>query len=121
MGAVTATIDADGYSPVDASSAGYMVRCKITGSSSYATGGDTIAASILGLGRITKLSFSGSSDGGTGTTTAYIAAPVYDSSKTNVTNVQIFWTGASNSAVFAEITSGTDVSAVVFDAIAYGT
>ncbi len=119
MGAVTATIDADGYSPMDASNAGYMVRCKITMSSSYAAGGDTIAAAILGLGRITKLNFSGSSDGGTGTTTAYIAAPVYDSSNANVTNIQVFDTGSASGQPFAEASG--NLSAIVFDAIAYGT
>ena len=119
MGAVTATIDADGYSPMDASNAGYMVRCKITMSNSYAAGGDTIAASILGLGRITKLSFSGSSDGGSGTTTAYIAAPVYDSSNANVTNVQVFATGSGNAQPLTEASG--NLSAVVFDAVAWGT
>lgn len=120
MGAVSATIDADGFSPIDGSIAGQMVRCKITGSASYTTGGDTIAASILGLNLISKLDLN-VSDGGTGTTTAYVATPVYDSSNVNVTNIQVFWTGAGANAVLAEITSGTNLSAVVFDAIAWGT
>lgn len=120
MGAVTATIDADGYSPTDASNAGYMVRCKITMSSSYATGGDTIAASILGVGTITKLSFSGSSDGGSGTTTAYIAAPVYDTTKVNVTNIQVFQSAAASNP-FTEVSSTTNLSTVTFDAVAWGT
>lgn len=120
MGAVTATIDADGISPMDSSNAGIMVRCKITMSSSYATGGDTIAATILPLGQITKLSFSGSSDGGTGTTTAYIAAPVYDSSNVNVTNIQVFQSAAASNP-FTEVGSNTNLSTVVFDAVAWGT
>ena len=96
------------------------MRCKITMSSSYATGGDTIAATILPLGQITKLSFSGSSDGGTGTTTAYIAAPVYDSSGVNVTNIQVFWSSGASSA-FSEVTNATNLATVVFDAVAWGT
>lgn len=119
MGAVTASIDADGYSPIDASNAGYMVRCKITMSASYAAGGDTIAASILGLGLITKMSFSGTSDGGVGTTTSYMAAPVYDSSKVNVTNIQVFDTGSASGQPFAEASG--NLSTIVFDAIAWGT
>lgn len=122
MGTVTATIDADGYSPMDASNAGYMVRCKITGSSSYATGGDTITAASLGLGSITKLVFSGGGDAAAGAgTAAYMAIPVYDTSLVNVTKIQVFWTGAGLSGTFAEITSTTNLSAIVFDAVAWGT
>lgn len=122
MGAFTATVDADGYSPQDASNAGYAVRCKLTGSASYATGGDTIAGSTIGLGSITKLVITGGGDAAAGAGTAsYQAIPVYDTSLVNVTKVQVFWTGAGFSGAFAEITATTNLSTIVFDAIAYGT
>ena len=116
MGACTATVDPDGFSYVDASG-GYMVRCKITPSSSYAAGGDTIAASIIGLTQIQKLSFSGTSDGGSGVTTSYIAAPVYDSSNWNVTNVQVFQSAAASNP-FTEASG--NLSTITFDAVAWG-
>lgn len=117
MGAVTVAIDADGYSPVDASNAGYWVRCKITMSSSYAAGGDTITGAQLGLGSITKLEL-GAGGVGISPTTAYLGAPVYDSSGVNVTKVQVFVTGSGNGVAFSEASG--NLATVVFDAEAYG-
>ena len=122
MGAWTAILDPDGYSPYDGSNGGIAVRCKLSPSSSYLTGGDTIAGSIVGLGTITKviIGFSGIASG-TVETITYGANPVYDSSNANVTAIQIFWTGAGLSGSFAEITSGTDLHLQLFDAVVYGT
>lgn len=119
MGAVTVAGDSDGHTPMDGSNAGYIKRVKITMSSSYATGGDTIATTAVGFGQITKCMI-GASDGGVGTTGSYLAAPVYDSTGVTLTNIQVFWSG-SLSAVFTEVTNGTNLSTVVFDAWLMGT
>ena len=119
MGACTVTIDTDGRSPVDASNAGYMIRAKVSPSTSYATGGDTISGSLFGIGTITKILFTGTS--GAGATTGYEASGVYDSTGVNVTKVQVFATGSGNQQPFAEIAAATNLSAQVFDCIAWGT
>lgn len=117
MGTVSVVVDADGYSPQDASNAGYLVRGKITMSSSYAAGGDTITGALFGLGSITKLELAA---GGIGIspTTAYLGAPVYDSSGVNVTKIQVFVTGSGNGVAFSEASG--NLSTVVFDCEAYG-
>jgi hypothetical protein len=67
------------------------------------------------------MNFSGGGDAAAGAgTAAYMAIPVYDSSGVNVTKVQVFWTGAGLSGAFAEITSTTNLSTIVFDATAQG-
>lgn len=96
-----------------------MVRGKITGSSSYATGGDTITGSLFGIGTITKIVFTGGSLAGGAT--GYEAAAVYDSTGVNVTKVQVFGTGSANQQPFAEVPAATNLSTAVFDCIAYGT
>ena len=122
MGAVTVQLDTDGRSPVDASNAGLRVRAKITMSNSYATGGDTIAASLFGVGMICKLNICGIGGvGGFGSTTGYAAAAVYDSTGVNVTKIQVFGSGSGSGAAFAEVTNGTNLATVIFDCEMNGT
>src|SRR6266851_4711234 len=111
MGATTYVQDADGYSPLDGSNGGIMLRGKVTMSNSYATGGDTIAGATVGLGMITKLETATASKT-SDATHSYIFQPVYDSTAVNVTKVQAFWAAASG-APFIEVTNTTDLSAVV--------
>jgi hypothetical protein len=114
MGACTVVLDGDAFSPIDGSNAGYMVRGQITMSSSYAAGGDTLAASAFGIGRITKLILSGSIGGAT---TGYDSSPVYSAGA--VVKVQAFVTGTASGQPLNEASG--NLSTVIFDAIAYGT
>ena len=117
MGTVTVKLDADPFSPIDGSNAGYAVRGQITMSSSYATGGDTVNASSFGLGIITKMNFSGTQIGAGAS--AYMPAPVYNSGGQAI-KVQAFG-GAASGVPLAEVTNATNLSTVVFDVIAWGT
>jgi len=116
MGTVTVTIDPDGFSPIDGSNAGMMVRAVITMSTTYATGGDTISAASFGLGSITKLDIQGGGVSGGTLAILFEGTPVPGP----VTKVQAFWSGAQT-ARFQEVTSGTDLSASVVSCIAFGT
>ena len=117
-GVATATIDSDGFSPQDGSNAGYRVFGVVTMSTSYATGGDTISAASFGIGRITKMDMAGS-DVITAGTNSVILSPVYTSGA--VVKIQAFWTGASTSAVMAEVAANTDLSGYTCNVVVYGT
>lgn len=87
-------------------------RATITFDSSYATGGEALAAADLGLSAIDTLQLSTRPFSAT-----EAVLPVWD--KTNGT-VQLVWTGGAVSSHFDEITAATDVDSVVVDVLAYG-
>ena len=117
-GVATATIDADGFSPQDGSNAGWRVFGVVTMSTSYATGGDTIAAASFGIGRITMMNFTGE-DVVTAGTNSVLLTPVFTSGA--VVKIQAFWTGATTSAVLAEVSANTDLSGYTAHVEVYGT
>lgn len=118
MGTVTVVLDADAYSPMDGSNAGYMVRGVLTMSSSYATGGDTMTPASVGLGIITKLDIASGEP--TALTTSYLLSAVQTSGPT-VAKVQAFVTGSASGVAFSEVTNATNLATVAAPFIAFGT
>lgn len=83
MGTWTVAVDDSGYTPVDVA-AGYRVRAVLTGSSSYATGGDTVSGSLFGVGNIRKILIDDGPGGLTAVPVVSTTAPPY------VTKIQVF-------------------------------
>ena len=73
----------------------------VTMDNSYATGGESVTAANLGLSRVVQFSLEPNA--------GYV--PEYDHANSKV---KAYWTGAATSAVLAEVTAATDLSAVVF-------
>lgn len=106
MGACTFTPDPDGYAPLDPNR-GWAVTGTVFLSASYATGGDTLTAAQLGLGRIKQIQID--------------AIGPYDYAYNATTGkVQAFWTGAALSGVLAEVTATTNLSAIPAQVEAWG-
>jgi len=116
-GVCTGSVDADGFSPLDGSNNGYMVNGTIVLSTSYAAGGDTIAASVYGLGRITNMVVM--PDVITAGTNAVVLAAIPASG--TITKVQAFWSGAATNAVMTEVAANTDLSGYTANVIVFGT
>lgn len=85
----------------------------ITFDSSYLTGGEAFAPSSIGLSSILNLQLTVSVP----LTATELVTPAYDSANDAI---QLFWTGGALSSELDEITSATDVSAVVLNFVAKG-
>lgn len=105
MGACTVAIDDSGYSPMDCS-VGYAVRCKVTLSGNYATGGDSITPALFGLGNLVKLWIEPAQ--------GYVTEP-----RVSNLTIRMWWSGTAG-AILGEVTAGTVLSAVTVDCVAYG-
>jgi len=118
-GVCTGTVDADGFSPMNGSNAGYMVHGQIVLSTSYAVGGDTIAASVFGIGRITDMIIQGANVIAAGTNAVVLSPHV--ATDGSVDKVQAFWSGAATNSVLTQVAANTDLSGYTAQVIVFGT